>query len=187
MGALIGNVFGYTVFQKAFVSVYYSNYSLPTYKMLWNMDAFLETTIAPFIIMLAVNSFVLAKKLKISPLNFIRGELKQRGQKKVIKLPKKMRFFSKFRLRVLFQNVPSYLTMFLGIFLAGTLVVIGSMYAPLLEDYSNMVKESMISKYQYVMINQEETDNKNAEKFCLTTLETTDKKFMADDVSIYGI
>ena len=155
--------------------------------MLWNMDAFLETTIAPFIIMLAVNSFVLAKKLKISPLNFIRGELKQRGQKKVIKLPKKMRFFSKFRLRVLFQNVPSYLTMFLGIFLAGTLVVIGSMYAPLLEDYSNMVKESMISKYQYVMINQEETDNKNAEKFCLTTLETTDKKFMADDVSVYGI
>lgn len=98
-----------------------------------------------------------------------------------------MRFFSKFRLRVLFQNVPSYLTMFFGIFLAGTLVVIGSMYAPLLEDYSNMVKESMISKYQYVMINQEETDNKNAEKFCLTTLETTDKKFMADDVSIYGI
>ena len=98
-----------------------------------------------------------------------------------------MRFFSKFRLRVLFQNVPSYLTMLLGIFLAGTLVVIGSMYAPLLEDYSNMVKESMISKYQYVMINQEETDNKNAEKFCLTTLETTDKKFMADDVSIYGI
>lgn len=73
--------------------------------------------------------------------------------------------------------------MFLGIFLAGTLVVIGSMYAPLLEDYSNMVKESMISKYQYVMINQEETDNKNAEKFCLTTLETTDKKFMADNVS----
>ena len=101
MGALIGNAFGYTVFQKAFVSVYYSNYSLPTYKMLWNMDAFLETTIAPFIIMLAVNSFVLAKKFKISPLNFIRGELKQRGQKKVIKLPKKMRLFSKFRLRVL--------------------------------------------------------------------------------------
>lgn len=40
MGALIGNVLGYTVFQKAFVSVYYSNYSLPTYRMLWNMDAF---------------------------------------------------------------------------------------------------------------------------------------------------
>mgnify|MGYP000446551651 CR=1 FL=1 len=84
-----------------------------------------------------------------------------------------MRFFSKFRLRVLFQNVPSYLTMFLGIFLAGTLVVIGSMYAPLLEDYSNMVKESMISKYQYrtkeltasIIINGAMVVSKNASIF----------------------
>lgn len=187
LGALIGNILGYTVFQKVFVDVYYSNYSLTAYKTLWNMNAFWETTIIPIIIMLLVNTFVLAKKLKISPLNFIRGELKQKGQKKVIKLPKKMHFFSKFRLRVLFQNIPSYLTMFLGIFLAGILVVIGSMFAPLLDDYSNLVKDSMISKYQYVMINEKETDNKNAEKFCLTTLETTDKKFMSDDVSIYGV
>lgn len=56
---------------------------------------------------------VLSKKLKISPLNFIRGQLKQSGQKNIIKLPKKMPFFSKFRLRILFQNIPSYLTMFL--------------------------------------------------------------------------
>lgn len=187
LGALIGNILGYTVFQKAFVGVYYANYSLPTYKTLWNADAFLNTTVAPIVIMLLVNTLVLIKKLKISPLNFIRGDLKQKGQKKVITLPKKMRFFSKFRLRVLFQNVSSYLTMFLGIFLAGLLVVIGSMYGPLLDGYSDMVKESMISKYQYIVIDEKETKNNDAEKFCLTTLETTDKKYMADDVSIYGI
>lgn len=187
LGAIIGNILGYTVFQKAFVGVYYSNYSLTKYETLWNGEAFLETTIVPFIIMLLVNLLVLIKKLKISPLNFIRGELKESGTKKVIKLPKKMRFMSKFRLRILFQNIPSYLTMFLGIFLAGTLVVIGSMFTPLLDDYSDLVKENMISKYQYILINQEETKNESAEKFCATTLETTDKKFMADDVTVYGI
>ncbi len=187
IAGLIGNILGYTVFQNIFVGVYYSNYSLATYETLWNAQAFLETTIVPFFIMLIVNLIVLAKKLKISPLNFIRGELKENGAKKVIKLPKNMRFFSKFRLRILFQNIPSYLTMFIGIFLAGTLVVIGSMFGPLLEDYSNIVKDNMISKYQYIMINEKETANEAAEKFCATTLETTDKKYMADDVTVYGI
>ncbi|WP_288528560.1 FtsX-like permease family protein [uncultured Eubacterium sp.] len=187
VGGIVGNVLGYTAFQKVFESVYYSNYSLPTYKMLWNMNAFLETTVVPFVLMLLVNFVMLSKKLKISPLNFIRGELKESGQKRLIKLPKKMPFFSKFRFRILFQNVPSYLTLALGVFLAGTLVVFGSMYGPLLDDYANIVKENQISKYQYVMINEAETKVSDAEKFCMTSLQTTDKKFIADDVTIYGV
>lgn len=187
VGGIVGNVLGYTAFQKVFESVYYSNYSLPTYKMLWNMNAFLETTVVPFVLMLLVNFVMLSKKLKISPLNFIRGELKESGQKRLIKLPKKMPFFSKFRLRIFFQNIPSYLTLALGVFLAGVLVVFGSMYGPLLDDYSNIVKENQISKYQYVMINEAETKVSDAEKFCMTSLQTTDKKFMTDDVTVYGV
>ena len=187
VGSIVGNVLGYTVFQKVFVEVYYSNYSLPTFKMLWNMNAFWETTVVPFILMILVNFVMLTKKLKISPLNFIRGELKESGQKRLIKLPKKMPFFSKFRLRIFFQNIPSYLTLALGIFLAGVLVVFGSMYGPLLDDYANIVKENQLSKYQYVMINEAESKNADAEKFCMTSLQTTDKKFMTDDVTIYGV
>lgn len=187
VGALLGNILGYTVFQAAFVKVYYSNYSLTTYKTLWNMQAFLETTIVPIILMVVVNVSVLSRKLKISPLNFIRGELKENGQRKLMKLPKKLPFFSKFRLRILFQNIPSYLTMFVGIFMAGVLVVFGAMFGPLLDDYAQVVKDSQISAYQYIMVNESQTDNANAEKFCLTSLETTDEKFMSDEVSIYGI
>lgn len=187
VGGIVGNVLGYTAFQKVFESVYYSNYSLPTYKMLWNMNAFWETTVVPFILMILVNFAMLTKKLKISPLNFIRGELKESGQKRLIKLPKKMPFFSKFRLRIFFQNIPSYLTLALGVFLAGVLVVFGSMYGPLLDDYANIVKENQLSKYQYVMINKAESENADAEKFCMTSLQTTDKKFMTDDVTIYGV
>ncbi len=186
-GSIVGNVLGYTVFQKVFVGVYYSNYSLPTFKMLWNMNAFWETTVVPFILMILVNFAMLTKKLKISPLNFIRGELKESGQKRLIKLPKKMPFFSKFRLRIFFQNIPSYLTLALGVFLAGVLVVFGSMYGPLLDDYANIVKENQLSKYQYVMINEAESENADVEKFCMTSLQTTDKKFMTDDVTIYGV
>ncbi|MDO4364797.1 MAG: FtsX-like permease family protein, partial [Clostridia bacterium] len=187
VGSIVGNILGYTVFQKAFVGVYYSNYSLPTFKMLWNMNAFLETTVVPFILMILVNFIVLSKKFKISPLNFIRGELKESGQKRLIKLPKKMPFFSKFRLRIFFQNVPSYLTLALGVFLAGVLVVFGSMFGPLLDGYTQTVKESQLSKYQYVMINEAKTEVADAEKFCMTSLQTTNKKFMTDDVTIYGI
>ncbi|MDO4364888.1 MAG: FtsX-like permease family protein, partial [Clostridia bacterium] len=186
-GSVAGNILGYTVFKNLFVNVYYTNYSLPNFKMLWNMNAFLETTIVPFVLTLVINFATLAKKLKISPLNFIRGELKENGQKHLIKLPKKMPFFSKFRLRIFFQNVPSYLTLALGIFLAGVLVVFGTMYGPLLDGYSDMVKESQISKYQYIMIDEAKTKIDGAEKFCMTSLQTTDEKFMTDDVTVYGI
>lgn len=187
LGAIIGNIFGYLVFQKMFVGVYYGNYSLTQYKTLWNADAFKETTIVPIILTVLINFLVLNSKLKISPLNFLRGELKKRSKKSVIKLPAKMPFFSKFRLRVLFQNIPSYLTLFVGVILAGMLVVFGTMFEPLTEDYSRLVLDTKLSSYQYILKSEVETDNENAEKYCVTSLETMYEKYITDDVMIYGI
>ncbi len=186
-GGLIGNALGYLVFQKMFVSVYYDNYSLTQYKTLWNMDAFKETTVIPFIIIVVINFIVLVKKLRISPLNFLRSELKKKGKKRVLRLPERLPFFSKFRLRILFQNIPSYLTLFAGIVIAGALAVLGTMFAPLLSDYADLVIDTEIASYQYIMIDQAETSNKNAEKYCLTSLETMNEKYMTDEVAVYGI
>lgn len=187
VAAFVGNILGYAVFQKMFVGVYYSNYSLTQYKTLWNLDAFKTTTIVPIIMTIVINLVVLARKLRISPLNFLRGELKKKGKKRVLALPKRLPFLSKFRLRILFQNIPSYLTLFVGIVLAGAIAVFGVMFGPLLEDYGKLVEETQIANYQYVLLDQAETDNKNAEKYCLTSLETTNEKYMTDEVMVYGI
>ena len=38
----------------------------------------------------------------------------------------------------MFQNIPNYLTLFLGILIAGALVVFSIMFEPLIDDYASI-------------------------------------------------
>ena len=86
VGALIGNILGYTVFKDIFVATYYGSYSLPTYHTLWNADAFLLTTVVPVIIMLVINIVIIGCRLKLSPLKFLRRDLSGKQKKKAMRL-----------------------------------------------------------------------------------------------------
>lgn len=70
IGAIVGNLLGYTVFKNVCADMYYGSYSLPTYVTLWNAEAFLLTTVIPVFIMFVVNYAILHRKLKLSPLKF---------------------------------------------------------------------------------------------------------------------
>jgi putative ABC transport system permease protein len=61
------------------------------------------------------------------------------------------------------------------------------MFTPLLDDYAALVEKSMIANYQYVLKEEVETASEQAEKYCLSELETMDERYMTDEVSIYGI
>lgn len=69
IGALVSNILGYTVFKNIFVNTYYESYSLTTYTTLWNAEAFLLTTIVPFVIMVVINVLIIGYRLRLSPLN----------------------------------------------------------------------------------------------------------------------
>ena len=114
VSAIIGNILGYTVFKELVVNMYYSNYSLPTYVTLWNPDAFIKTTIIPVVLMFVINLLVLMRLLRHTPLQFLRCDLKKNKRKKAMRLPK-WNFLSRFRLRIIFQNIPNYLILFVGI------------------------------------------------------------------------
>jgi len=187
LGAVVGNILGYTVFERLFISVYYSSYSLPTYETLPSAQAFFNTTVIPLILVVVINLAVIGRKLKLSPLAFLRGELSRSKKKQAVSLSEKLPFISRFRLRILFQNIPSYLTMFIGIFLGGALAVFGLMFGPLLSDYGDLVRETQIAQYQYVLVDTAETQNEQAEKYCVTSLDTVSEKYMTDEVMIYGI
>ncbi len=103
IGALIGNILGYTIMKDICAGMYYGSYSLPTYVTVWNAEAFLLTTIIPILLMLLVNYTVLHRKLSLSPLKFLRRDLKRRQQKHTLSLSKRIPFFSRFRLRVIFR------------------------------------------------------------------------------------
>ena len=185
VAALIGNITGYTVFKDVVADMYYGSYSLPTYVTVWNADAFVMTTVYPLLIMIVTNGYVLVKKLQLSPLQFIRRDLTKNKNKKAVRLPH-FKFFSRFRLRIILQNRSNYATLFLGILFADVLLMFGLMMGPLLKNYQNEIIDNMVAKYQYVLSAQVETDNPDAEKYCLTGL-SYHSKTREEDISVYGI
>ena len=209
VGALIGNVLGYTIMKDICAGMYYGSYSLPTYVTVWNAEAFLLTTIIPILLMLLVNYTVLRRRLSLSPLKFLRRDLKRRQQKHALSLNRRIPFFSRFRLRVIFQNVSNYLLLFLGILFANLLLMFGLLFPAVLDHYQTVLKDNLLCNYQYILqipINamdedhkleslvnmlyfqhEVETDNPDAEKFSAYSLKTIDKEYKEEEILLYGL
>ena len=90
VAAIVGNVLGYTLLKQYMADMYYGSYSLPTYVTHWNGDAFVKTTVVPLILMFCINLLVLVNKMSLSPLKFLRRDLKRRQKKKAFKLNTKI-------------------------------------------------------------------------------------------------
>ena len=105
--AVLGNITGYTYFKDFIANLYYSSYSLPTYKTLWNGNAFILTTIIPMLIVFFINFITISRKISLSPIRFLRNNLSKHRDKKAVRLPQ-FKFFIRFRLRVILQNMPVY-------------------------------------------------------------------------------
>lgn len=185
-GAVVGNVLGYTVFKGIFVETYYESYSFPTYHTLWNADAFLLTTVIPIIIMLVINVLIIGYRLKLSPLKFLRRDLTRKQKKKAMRLPD-FKFFNRFRLRIIIQNMPNYITLFIGILFANVLLLFGIMLGPMLKHYQNEITDTLIAEHQYVLKAPVDVDNDAAEKYCVKSLATIEGRLKSEDVLIYGI
>lgn len=186
MAAVVGNVMGYTCFKNIVADLYYQSYSLVNYDTLWNGDAFLLTTIIPAIIMVAINYIVLRNKLSLSPLKFIRRDLSKNKRKKAIRLPH-YSFFNRFRIRNIIQNMPNYITLFIGIVFANVLLLFGLMMIPLLRHYQDKVLDNMVSKYQYILKAPVDTTVAGAEQYCVTSLSYKSDKNDGEDISVYGL
>ena len=209
LAAVIGNILGYTVFKGIVADMYYGSYSLPTYETRWNAEAFCLTTLVPFVIMAVINVVLIRGKLKISPLRFLRKDLGSTRRSKAVRLPN-FKFFNRFRIRILIQNRASYLTLFIGIVFANILLLFGMMMSPLLSHYQEETINNMLAKYQYILSVPDEldveensllgmvqkllmpsleTENENAEKFCMESLKMIPEKEGKDgeSITIYGI
>lgn len=192
LAAIVGNILGYTVFKNVVVSVYYNSYSLPTYYTIWNPDAFFKTTLIPVILMLVVNLIVIVRMMQHTPLQFLRHDLKKTKNKKAMRLPR-WKFLSRFRLRIMFQNVANYLILFVGIFFIMVMLAMAVGMPDTLDYYKNNTDGMMFAKYQYVLKSYEDednnlitTDNKEAEKFDMTSLEKKSDA-LNEEISVYGI
>ena len=202
VGALIGNILGYTAFKDVCAGMYYGSYSLPTYVTIWNAEAFLMTTVVPVIIMFVVNYAVLYHKLKLSPLKFLRRDLSSRKQRRAVYLSPRMKIFHRFRLRVIFQNISNYLVLFVGIIFANLLLMFGLLLPSALDHYQLEIQNNMLAKYQYMLsmpVSVMGGSNKlesmldmlliahDAETFSAYSLNTLPTKYKSEEVTLYGV
>lgn len=192
VAAGIGNILGYSVFKNVVVSMYYNSYSLPTYETIWNPDAFLKTTLIPAALMFVVNLAVITKMMQNTPLQFLRHDLKKTKRKKAMRLPK-WKFFSRFRLRIIFQNIPNYIILFAGIFFIMVMLAMAVGMPDTLKFYKENAADMMFAKYQYVLKSYEDeegnvldTENDDAEKFSMWSLQKK-SDVLNEEISVYGI
>lgn len=190
--ALVGNILGYTFFKNVVVGMYYNSYSLPTYKTLWTPYAFVRTTIIPIILMLIINLVIITRTLRLSPLRFLRHDLKRSKRKKAVRLPR-WRFFPRFRIRVFLQNIPNYLMLFVGITFVMLLLSMAVGMRETLDYHQAHMSESMFAKEQLILSRTEDDDGntittsaKNAERISVASLERKDETYN-EEISVYGV
>lgn len=190
--ACVGNILGYSVFKNVVVSMYYNSYSLPAYETIWNPDAFIKTTLIPVILMFVVNLIVIVRMMQHTPLQFLRHDLKETKRKKAMRLPK-WKFFSRFRLRIMLQNIPNYLILFVGVLFIMIMLAMAVGMPDTLKYYQDHADDLMFAKYQYVLKSYQNvsgdvltTDNPDAEKFAMKSLVSKGEA-LDEEISAYGI
>lgn len=190
--AVVGNVLGYTVFKNVVVGMYYNSYSLPAYQAIWNGQAFLKTTLIPVVLMFVVNLLIITRMMRRTPLEFLRRQLKKNRWKKAVRLPP-LRFFARFRLRIILQNVSNYVILFVGVFFVMVLLAMAVGMPSTLAYYQDNSENMIFARYQYVLKDYEDADGHavttaadGAEKFSLSTLLRRSDA-LDEEVSVYGV
>ena len=210
VSAVIGNILGYTALKNVCANMYYNSYSLPKYVTIWNADAFVQTTVVPILIMALITWGVLRWSLGLTPLQFLRRDLRRRKSGKAFPLSPGIPFMDRFRIRVIAQNIPNYLILLFGVFFANILLIFGLALPVALDHYQKVIEESLLAEHQYILqiplevMDEDhklrgalkmmefargvETENETAEKFSAYNLRTpADGPYHSEDIMIYGM
>ena len=192
ISAVVGNLLGYLVFKDVVVSMYYNSYSLPTYTTRWSAEALVRTTLIPVGIMIVINIVVISVKMRFTPLQFLRRDLSGRRKKKAIRLPD-ISFLGRFRIRIFLHNAAGYLVMFIGILFVNVLMCFAVGLPSTLKNYQNNARNLLIADHQYVLTESTDKDGNpvttaepTAERYCMTSLNTTSEPHVGESISIYG-
>lgn len=185
--SVLGNVMGYTFLKDTMAGLYYNSYSLTSFDTLWNGDAFIQTTVVPCVIMFVVNLAVIWNKMKLSPLKFLRHDVRKNKNSKAVRLPA-VSFMSRFKIRIILQNLSNYFMLFIGIQFANLILLFGLMITPLLDHYSDEVIENMKGEYQYILKTGVETETEGVEKCAVNSMiYENDDNAKKDEILVYGI
>lgn len=201
IGAVIGNIVGYTIFKDISVGLYYNSYSLPACTTVASPKGLIYSTVIPLVLMVVINLFVIVRALRMPPLKFIRRDLKKTRRAKAVRLPD-WKFLNRFRLRILLQNIPNYGILIFGLVFVEVMLCFAYGMPDSLNHYSQQAPNMLFTDHQYILRSMKDDDGKiiktetpGAERFSMATLTQPKQENsmfsgygggVDEDINIYG-
>ena len=152
LAALLGTALGVSVFTEPMRNLYYGSYSLPPFHVFWSWEIFVKCAVVPAAALILITLAGLLRKMGKTPLQFLRHEASGKaGTKRGLRLPKRMGFVSRFRLRVFLRNLGNFATLFVGIAFASLLLLFGLAILPTMTHYADNLETSLVAAHQYTL------------------------------------
>ena len=208
LASALGCVLGVTFFTTPMKDLYYGSYSLPPFQVSWEWSIFLKCAVAPAALLVLITLLGLLRKMGKTPLQFLRHEASGKsGTKRGFRLPERLGFAARFRIRVFLRNLGNFATLFVGIGFASLLLLFALAILPTMNHYADNLVNSLVAEHQYTLkapVELEGTDNERvhpvnttdngaekiaqAEKYAVYTLQYDRGEGNGEEtVTVYGI
>ena len=208
LASALGCVLGVTFFTTPMKDLYYGSYSLPPFQVSWDWGIFLKCAVAPAALLVLITLLGLLRKMGKTPLQFLRHEASGKsGTKRGFRLPERLGFAARFRIRVFLRNLGNFATLFVGIGFASLLLLFALAILPTMNHYADNLVNSLVAEHQYTLkapVELEGTDDEDvhpvnttdngaekiaqAEKYAVYTLQYDRGEGNGEEtVTVYGI
>lgn len=208
LASALGCVLGVTFFTTPMKNLYYGSYSLPPFQVSWDWSIFLKCAVAPAALLVLITLLGLLRKMGKTPLQFLRHEASGKsGTKRGFRLPERLGFAARFRIRVFLRNLGNFATLFVGIGFASLLLLFALAILPTMNHYADNLVNSLVAEHQYTLkapVELEGTDDERvhpvnttdngaekiaqAEKYAVYTLQYDRGEGNGEEtVTVYGI
>ena len=151
LGVSIGLAIGVNLLTDPMKDLYYHSYSLPPYHTIRNWRVVFFTAVLPFLLLVGITLFGLMRKMRFTPLQFLRHEVATRKRNASLPLPDGLGYATRFRLRVLLRNAGHFVTLFFGILFASLLLLFGTCMLPVVQNYAGELEKTVAAPHEYVL------------------------------------
>ena len=174
----LGCALGVAFFTEPMRNLYYGSYSLPPFHVYWSWEIFVKCAMVPAAALILITLVGLLRKMGKTPLQFLRHEASGKsGTKRGLRLPERMGFVARFRLRVFLRNLGNFATLFVGIAFASLLLLFGLAILPTMTHYADNLETSLVANHQYTLkapLELEGTSEERAQWAALERLQSVD-------------
>ena len=178
LAAGLGCALGVAFFTEPMRNLYYGSYSLPPFHVYWSWEIFVKCAVVPAAALILITLVGLLRKMGKTPLQFLRHEASGKsGTKRGLRLPERMGFVERFRLRVFLRNLGNFATLFVGIAFASLLLLFGLAILPTMTHYADNLETSLVAEHQYTLkapLELEGTAEQRAQWAALDRLQSVD-------------